>query len=88
MVHDKKEGIDFIERSHTPLTDAIQMPQYPFDEVPGNGPSSQSLILTSHRKKGMCDCMEFEYEDVALGTEEKEPVKVAAPLLVVKSKKK
>ena len=36
----------------------------------------------------MCDSMEFEFEDLALETEEKEPAKVAVPIQVVRSKKK
>lgn len=36
----------------------------------------------------MCDCTEYELEELAVDTKAKEPVKVAMPIQVVSSRKK
>jgi hypothetical protein len=36
----------------------------------------------------MCDCNEYEFEELAVETEAKEPEKVAVPIQVARSKKK
>ena len=36
----------------------------------------------------MCDCMEYEYEEQTTETEAKEPMKIAVPVLVARSKKR
>jgi hypothetical protein len=36
----------------------------------------------------MCDCSEYEFEEMNQATEEKEPLAVTVPLQIVRSKKK
>jgi hypothetical protein len=36
----------------------------------------------------MCDCAEYEFEEMALETEEKEPLTITVPLQLVRAKKK
>ncbi len=36
----------------------------------------------------MCDCVDYEYEELAIETEAKEPEKIVVPIQVARSKKK
>jgi len=36
----------------------------------------------------MCDCAEYEFEEMALETEQKEPEPIAVPVQLVRTKKK
>ncbi len=36
----------------------------------------------------MCDCAEYEFEEMALETEEKEPQTITVPVQLVRAKKK
>lgn len=35
----------------------------------------------------MCDCVDYEYEELAIKTEEKEPEKVAVPIQATRKRK-
>lgn len=47
-----------------------------------------TLMCQGRALETMCDCAEYEFEEMALETEEKEPVKIAVPLQLVRAKKK
>jgi len=45
-------------------------------------------LLGSPLNLPMCDCMEYEYEEMATEAEVKEPLKIAVPVQVSRSKKR
>jgi hypothetical protein len=66
-------------------------------EVVGtNDPELLAFNLFSHKpyllglllKGSMCDCMEYEYEEMATEAEVKEPLKIAVPVQVSRPKKR
>lgn len=50
--------------------------------------TQQSLCVCGESLETMCDCSEYEFEEMALETEEKEPEMIAVPVQLVRAKKK
>ncbi|MDA4127211.1 MAG: hypothetical protein OK452_08445 [Thaumarchaeota archaeon] len=48
----------------------------------------QSLFVCAESLETMCDCSEYEFEEMALEKEEKEPETIAVPVQLVRAKKK